>query len=165
MRWHFCLLLLLANPMAAAAAGPALPLDEAVERALQSAPQVAARTEGASALRELAVSAGRLPDPALMVGVENLPVDGPDAWSTTADFMTMRGVGLMQEFPRREKRRLERDRASADVQLADAELAETSLDVARETARAWIRRAAIESALGDLRALRPEVELGAVAAR
>ena len=92
-------------------------------------------------MRELAASAGRLPDPALVVGVDNLPVEGPDAWSTTADFMTMRNVGLMQEFPRREKRRLERERAAAGVELADAELEETRLAVARETARAWIRRA------------------------
>ncbi|MGH7338467.1 MAG: TolC family protein, partial [Myxococcota bacterium] len=165
MRWYLGLIFLFASQLAAAADPPPLSLDEAVERALDTAPQVTARSEGASAMRELAVSAGRLPDPALMVSVDNLPVDGPDAWSTTADFMTMRGVGLMQEFPRRAKRRLERDRASADVQLADAELAETSLDVARETARAWTRLAAIESALEDLRALRPEVEQGAVAAR
>jgi outer membrane protein TolC len=79
--------------------------------------------------------------------------------------MTMRTVGLMQEFPWREKRRLQRERASADVALAGAELAETSLDAARETAQAWIRRAALESALADLRGLRPDIELGAVAAR
>lgn len=165
MRWHIYLTLLLTSPLAMAAGGQALTLDEAVARAIEGAPQVNARAEGTAAMRELADSAGRLPDPALMVGVENLPVDGPDAWSTTADFMTMRSVGLMQEFPRREKRRLERERAAADVDLAGAELAETSLDVARETAQIWIRRAAIESALADLRALRPELELGAKAAR
>jgi cobalt-zinc-cadmium efflux system outer membrane protein len=165
MRWYFCLMLLLASRLAAAADASSLSFDEAIERALASAPQVTARAEGASAMRELAVSAGRLPDPALIVGVENLPVDGPDAWSTTTDFMTMRGVGVMQEFPNRTKLGLERERASADVGLADAELAETSLDVAREAADAWIRRAAIESALADLRELRPEVELGAAAAR
>lgn len=165
MRWTFGLWLLAVSLMASAADGQALSFDEAVELALQSAPQVTARAEGIMAMRELAVSAGRLPDPALLVGVDNLPVDGPDAGSTTADFMTMRNVGLMQEFPNRRKRSLERERASAEVRFADAELADTSLAVARETARAWTRRAAVESALQDLKSLRPEVELGAAAAR
>jgi outer membrane protein TolC len=51
------------------------------------------------------------------------------------------------------------------VDLACAELAEASLDVAREASRAWIRRAALESATLDLRELRPDIELGAAAAR
>jgi outer membrane protein TolC len=165
MRWPIFFLVLITSPQSFAASGQALSFEEAVTQALAGAPQVTARAEGVAASRELAVSAGRLPDPELLVGVDNLPVDGPDAWSTTTDFMTMRTVGLTQEFPRRQKRRLERERATAETVLASAELAETSLDVARETARAWIHRAAIESALADLRALRADVELGAVAAR
>jgi outer membrane protein TolC len=142
-----------------------LSFDEAVMHALQSAPQIAARTESAAAMRELSVSAGRLPDPALMVGIDNLPVDGPDAWSTTTDFMTMRGISVMQEFPNRKKLGLERDRAAAEVELADAELVETRLVVARLAAQAWIRSAAVESALEHLRSLRSEVELGVAASR
>jgi outer membrane protein TolC len=165
MRWpEFCLSFILC-PISFAASGQALPLDEAVALALERAPEVAARGEGLAAARELAVSAGRLPDPALVIGVDNLPVEGPDAWSTTSDFMTMRRIGLMQAFPAREKRRFERERASAGVELADAELAATRLDIAREATSAWIRRAAMESALRDLEALRADVELGAAAAR
>jgi len=165
MRWSICLLLLVASPLPCAADGPVLSFDEAVAIALRDAPEVTAGAQGAAAMRELEVSAGRLPDPALIVGVDNLPVEGPDAWSATADFMTMRKIGLMQEFPGREKRRLERERASAAVGLADAELAETSLAIAREAARAWIRSATSESTLRELIRLRPEVELGATAAR
>ncbi len=165
MRWPSCLLLLIALPLTCVADRPELPLGEAVARAVATAPEVAAGEEAAAATRDLAVSAGRLPDPALIVGVENLPVAGPDAWSTSADFMTMTNFGLMQEFPSREKRRLERERASAETGVADAELSETRLRVARETARAWIRRATIESALDALTGLRAEVELGATAAR
>jgi outer membrane protein TolC len=164
MRWPHCLLLI-AIPLTCAAERPELPLDEAVAHAVATAPEVAAGVEGAAAMRELATSAGRLPDPALIVGVDNVPVDGPDAWSTSADFMTMKNFGLMQEFPGRVKRRLERDLASAEVSIADAELSDTRLLVARETARAWIRRASIESALDSLTRLRAEVELGATAAR
>jgi outer membrane protein TolC len=86
------------------------------------------------------------------VGIDNLPVTGPDAWSTTRDFMTMRKVGLMQEFPAGSKRRAERERAGAVAQLAQSELVATQLDVARATATAWIRRAAARDALEALRA-------------
>ncbi|HKY00104.1 MAG TPA: TolC family protein [Steroidobacteraceae bacterium] len=165
MRRLVCLLLLVASPLTHAADEATLSFDEAVGLALDHAPQVTAVAEGAAAMRELQISAGRLPDPALIVGVDNLPVEGPDAWSTTADFMTMRNVGLMQEFPSRKKRRAERERASADVGLADAELAESSLAVARETARAWISSATSESTLQQLARLRPELEFGATSAR
>jgi outer membrane protein TolC len=165
MRWHILLTLFITSPLAAAAGGEVLTLDEAVARAMESSPQVTAQAEGAAAMRELSVSAGRLPDPALVAGVDNVPLNGVDAWSTSADFMTMRNIGLMQEFPNRRKRGFERERAAADVALADAELAEATLDVARQTAQAWIRRAAFETALRELRSLRPEVEMAAVAAR
>jgi len=165
MRWHNCLLLLIASPFSCAAERPELPLDEAVAHAVITAPEVAAGEEAAAATRDLAVSAGRLPDPALIVGIDNLPVEGPDSWSTSADSMTMTTFGLMQEFPGRTKRRLERERASAETGVADAELSDTRLLVARETARAWIRRATLESALDALTGLRADVELGATAAR
>jgi cobalt-zinc-cadmium efflux system outer membrane protein len=164
MRWLNCLLLI-TLPFTCAAERPELALDEAVAHAIVSAPEVAAGEEAVAASRDLAVSAGRLPDPALIVGIENLPVEGPDAWSTSADFMTMTTFGLMQEFPGRQKRRLERERASAESVVADAELSDTRLLVARETARAWIRRATLESALDALTRLRADLELGATAAR
>jgi cobalt-zinc-cadmium efflux system outer membrane protein len=164
MRWSHCLLLI-AIPLTCAAERLELPLDEAVAHAVATAPEVTAGAEAAGATRDLAVSAGRLPDPAFIFGIDNVPVEGPDAWSTSADFMTMTNFGLMQEFPGREKRRLERERASAETGVADAELSNTRLLVARETARAWIRSATIESALDALNRLRPDVELGATAAR
>ncbi len=136
MRWPRCLLLSIALPLTCLADRPELPLDEAVARAVATAPEVTAGEEAAAATRDLAVSAGRLPDPALIVGVENLPVEGPDAWSTAADFMTMTNFGLMQEFPSRQKRRLERERASAETGVADAELSDTRLRVARPTTTA-----------------------------
>jgi hypothetical protein len=57
----------------------------------------------------MAAAAGQLPDPVLKLGLNNLPIDGPDRYSVTRDFMTMRSVGVMQELTRAEKR--ERPRA------------------------------------------------------
>jgi cobalt-zinc-cadmium efflux system outer membrane protein len=170
MRWHRGLWLLLLGACATHAAEPAddeqpLSLDAAVEQALHLAPQLAARTANVDAAQALAEGAGRLPDPELIVGIDNLPVTGADAWSTTRDFMTMRKVGVMQEFPAGAKRRLQRERADAQTILAGAELVQMRLTVAREVAQAWIRRASAETSLEQLRTLQPEVEWQAAAAR
>jgi outer membrane protein TolC len=165
MQWLVRLLFFVVFPVATATAAEPLSLDEAVSRALAAAPQIAARSADAEAMRSRATSAGRLPDPRLIVGVDNLPVEGPDAWSTGADFMTMQTLGFMQEFPTRAKRRLERERADADALIAGAERDEAGTMVAREAASAWIGSAAIEAALADLERLRPDLELGAAAAR
>jgi outer membrane protein, heavy metal efflux system len=164
-RMPLMLTLLLLWPLAAAADERALSLDDAVEQALEQAPEVNAQTSGLEAAQALVESAGRLPDPELVVGVDNLPVTGPDAYSITDDFMTMRKIGVMQEFPRAAKRRLQHDWAAAEADLAGAQLAQTRLDVARQAAQAWIGRSTAETALQELLALEPEVELGAVAAR
>jgi outer membrane protein, heavy metal efflux system len=163
---HRLLLLLLlgALPSSLCAAEP-LSLEAAVARALEVAPQVDAQTANLEAMQALTVSAGRLPDPELVVGVDNMPVNGSDAYSTTRDFMTMRKVGVMQEFPAAAKRKLGRQVAEAEAGVARAELLESRLAIAREVARAWISRATAERSLDDLRALQPEVELQAVAAR
>lgn len=165
MPWHRLLLLLLgAVPLCARAAEP-LTLEAAVERALETAPQVGARTANLEAMQALTVSAGRLPDPELVVGVDNLPVNGSDAYSTTRDFMTMRKVGVMQQFPAPTKRRLQRQLAGAEAGVAEAELLGSRLAIAREVAQAWIRRSTAEATLNDLRVLQPEVELQATVAR
>ena len=105
------LLFLLLAPLATLAAEPssdaqALTLEAAVEQALLKAPQLAAQVASHDAAQALTDSAGRLPDPQLVVGLDNLPVTGADAYSTTQDFMTMRRIGVMQEFPAAQKRRL-----------------------------------------------------------
>src|SRR5690349_13286947 len=164
MRWFYLFPVLLLTSRVIAATDEPLTLDAAVQHAIERAPQVAAGNAGVESARALADSAGRLPDPALIVGIENLPVSGPDAYSTTRDFMTMRKAGVMQSFPTREKRHLQHERAEAEADLADAQLAATQLDVARETAAAWIALASANASLDALRQLQPEMELGASAA-
>lgn len=81
----------------------AMTLPEAQRRALEIAPQVAGQGAATRAAREMAAAAGRRPDPVLKLGVENLPIDGPDRFTIGRDFMTMRRVGVMQEFTRKDK--------------------------------------------------------------
>jgi cobalt-zinc-cadmium efflux system outer membrane protein len=155
----------LVSSQRARASEAVLTFEEAVATALSDAPQIAARMAAEEAARSLALSAGRLPDPEGIVGLDNLPVSGSDAWSTTRDFMTMRKVGVMQQGPRGAKRRLQRERAAAQTGIAQAELAATRLEVARMTAEAWILAATTQATVEHLRSLEPEVELQAAAAR
>ncbi|HKE93237.1 MAG TPA: TolC family protein [Povalibacter sp.] len=166
MPWHRTLLLIACLLTGTARANdPALTLDEAVKKALDLAPQVRAQAANVESMQSRAISAGRLPDPELVVGIDNLPVTGPDAYSTTNDFMTMRKFGVMQEFPSATKRRLEHERAEAQANVAGAELTQTQLSIAREVAQAWIRRSTAEDSLAELRALEPELQLQAASSR
>lgn len=166
MLLHRSLLLLLCLcSMSIRAQDSPLSLGAAVARALEIAPQVNAQTANLEGMQALALSAGRLPDPELVLGLDNLPVTGSDAYSTTRDFMTMRRVGVMQSFPRAAKRKLQRERAEAESDTANAGLVESRLAIAREVAQAWIRRSTAETTLRDLRELESEVELQATAAR
>lgn len=124
----------------AAVAADALPLAEAQQLALQRSRQIAAQDAAVTAAREMAVAAGQLPAPVLKAGIDNLPVNGADRGSLTADFMTMRRIGIMQEVTRSEKRalRAERYRREADKNLAEKD--KTAAMVERDTAIAWLER-------------------------
>lgn len=123
--------------LAAHAQAP-LTLAEAQRLAIERSRQLAAIGLGVAASREMAVAAGELPDPVLSVGVENLPVEGMDRWSLTRDFMTMRRIGLMQEWTRKEKRELRAERYELEARkgLAEGEMARAN--VHRDTALAWL---------------------------
>ena len=89
---------------APALAADALTLAEAQRLAVERSRQITAQDAAVTASREMAVAAGQLPDPVLKIGVDNLPVSGPDRGSLTADFMTMRRIGVTQEITRSDKR-------------------------------------------------------------
>ena len=117
-----------------------LSLPEAERLALARSQQLAAKDAAAASAREMSVSAGQLPDPVLKLGINNLPLSGPERFSLTRDFMTMRSVGLMQELTREAKRdaRAERLLRQADQSHAEKELA--IVNVRRDTALAWLDR-------------------------
>ena len=132
---------------------------DAVARAIRESPDVSARAAAFAAAQSLVTPAGELPDPELVIGVDNLPITGPDSGSLTNDFMTMRKVGLMQTFVSGAKRTARRQRANDAVQLARAEEIFTELDIKRDAAQAWIGVYTAEKALAALRALEPDLEL------
>lgn len=134
-------------------AEPPLTLDAAVELAVRHAPALVADAVRIDAARQDAMRAGRLPDPELTLGVENLPVQGPGAYTFGADEMTMRTLGVMQRIPSRASRDAERSLAEAGIIAANAARVAAGGDVRRSAATAWIARWAAErrrALLGEL---------------
>lgn len=122
----------------ASAAEAPLTLAEAQRQAVAHSRQLPAKDFAASAARESAIAAAQLPDPVLKIGVDNLPVTGPDRFSLSNDFMTMRRVGVMQEITRGDKRRLrgETFNQTAEKSLAEKQVATATIE--RDTALAWL---------------------------
>jgi outer membrane protein TolC len=145
-------------------AGAPLTLSEAQRRAVERSRQLAAQDSAVAASREMSVAAGQLPDPALRLGLDNLPINGPDQFSVTRDFMTMRRVGVMQEFTREEKRQLRGERFEREADKSLAEKAATFAMIQRDTALAWLDRYYAETTAAVIAEQAREVKLEIVAA-
>lgn len=124
----------------ARAAEPPLSLAETLRVAVAHSPQLASQQAMVKAAREMTTPAGELPDPKLIAGVENVPTEGADRWSLTRDFMTMTRVGVMQDFPRTEKRELRVRRAEREAAKGEAQLAASAAAIRREATAAWLAR-------------------------
>jgi outer membrane protein TolC len=129
---------ILAAVQAALAAPQPLTLGEAQQRAAARSRQLGAQDRVIAAANEMAVAAGQLPDPVLKVGIDNLPVSGPDRLSIGSDFMTMRRIGVSQEMTRADKLqwRSARYQIEGDKALAQKEV--TLAAIQRDTAIAWL---------------------------
>ncbi len=117
-----------------------LSLREAQALAAGRSQQLVANGASIAASRQMAVAAAQLPDPVLKLGIENLPINGPDRLSLSRDFMTMRRIGLMQEWPREEKRRLRAERFEREAIRTEAERRLNLANIHRDTALAWLER-------------------------
>ncbi|MFM0198124.1 TolC family protein [Paraburkholderia strydomiana] len=113
-------------------------LDAALQSATDRSADMGAAQASVRASSESAVRAGQLPDPMLRAGVDNLPVNGPQRFTIGQDFMTMRRIGIEQEWVSGDKRRLrsalandvvDRERAGYLAQLANTR---------QQTATAWL---------------------------
>lgn len=121
--------LLLLLPLVVAA--EPLSLEKALDLAVQRSETARSARASVTSASESARAAGQLPDPMLRAGVENLPVTGSDRFSTTRDSMTMKRIGLSQEWLSRDKRaarqaaadaRVGRETVSAEAAVADTRL-------------------------------------------
>jgi outer membrane protein TolC len=158
--WLFALPALLA----ASAHAQSLSLEDAQRRAVERSQQLVAQDAAVRASREMAVAAGQLPDPVLKAGIDNLPVNGPDQFSVTRDFMTMRRIGVMQELTRREKLDLRAQRFDREAEKSAAEKAAAIASIQRNTALAWLERYYAEAMLGVIAEQAGQVKAEIVAA-
>ena len=114
----------------------ALTLDEALRQAEREAPSLAAQAAQVDSLRNSAIPAGALPDPKLLLGLQNVPIEGDNRGRFDREPMTMQMVGVMQEVPNRAKRRARVEAAEAGVLSAAAQERVERLRVRRQTALA-----------------------------
>jgi outer membrane protein TolC len=136
-RFAFIATLIVAAPVLAQQESP-LSLPRAEQLALERQPLLDAQRATVRAGRERAVAMRQLPDPMLIGGVTNLPVNTEDRFSLSADFMTMTGVGVMQEFPLPDKRELRGRAENLMADAGEAKLAVLERGVRRNAAMAWI---------------------------
>lgn len=124
----------------AVAADAPLTLVQAQTMAMTRSRQLAALDFSAQSSQEMAVAAGQLPDPVLKMGIDNLPANGPDRFSLSSDFMTMRRVGIMQEITNADKRSARAQIYQSTADKTRAEKLVTTAAIDRDTALAWLDR-------------------------
>ena len=125
---------LLAASLSFVAAAAPLSLDTALQLAGERSEAARAARAGMVSATEAARAASQLPDPVLRIGVDNLPFTGPDLFSTTRDSMTMKRIGISQEWLSADKRAVREAAANAatarETALAGVSIAATRLQTA-----------------------------------
>jgi outer membrane protein TolC len=161
MHW---LLLVVVLGAGTAAAQP-LSLEDALRAAHEQSPRLAAMRHAVSAAGHQSARAGALPDPRLRLGIENLPVTGPDRFRYGADFMTAGVVGVAQEFPNAAKREARAQRAERLREVEGVSLQASQAILQRDVAAAWLELHFAERGRGALEHLarRIRVQSDAVA--
>lgn len=139
-------------------AGARLDLDAAEQAALTAQPLLARQAAMVRAAEERAVAAAQLPDPQLQFGFSELPVNTGDRFRFDRDGDTDLMIGLMQEFPRAEKRRLRGEQERLGAATGRAELEALERQVRRETALAYLDVWLPERSIELVRAMIAEAE-------
>lgn len=136
-----------------------LSFDNAIQIALQQAPSLRAERARQQAANHAAGPASALPDPKLILGVDNVPIEGDERFSLGSEPMTMQRIGISQQFPNGAKRQARDMAAHSQVSLAAAQTQVTRLQVLRDVSSAWIARQTVELQLEKIDALKRENKL------
>ena len=115
-----------------------LTMQEAARLAAVDQPLLTGREAKIRAEEQQAVAARQLPDPQLSGGIKELPIDTSEAFSTRRDNFTEFTIGLSQDFPRAEKRRLQSARKQLDADADRATLDNEKRMVRRDASLAWL---------------------------
>ncbi|MBC7833067.1 MAG: TolC family protein [Hyphomicrobium sp.] len=122
---------------AMAVAAP-LTLPQALDLAVQRSEAARSARAGVASAAQAARAAGQLPDPTLRAGVDNLPVTGAERLSTTRDSMTMKRIGIGQEWVSAEKRAARQAAADAMVDRESVSVQAAAAEVRLQTALAYL---------------------------
>lgn len=115
-----------------------LTLAQALDLAVQRSEATRSARAGVASASEAARAAGQLPDPTLRAGIDNLPVTGGDRFSTTRDSMTMKRIGVGQEWVSAEKRAARQAAADAMVGRETISVQAAAAEVRLQTAQAYL---------------------------
>ncbi|QBR01617.1 TolC family protein [Paraburkholderia pallida] len=122
-----------------------------LEAALQAATDQSTATQAAQASvrasSEAAVKAGQLPEPVLSAGIDDLPINGQDGFTIGQNILTMRRIGVEQEWVSRDKRRLRSTLADEQVDRERAGYLQQLVNVRQQTATAWLNAIYAKQAL------------------
>ncbi|HEX9982700.1 MAG TPA: TolC family protein [Thermoanaerobaculia bacterium] len=131
-----------------------------VAAAAQNQPALVRLQAQAEAARERAASAGALPNPMVMAGVQDKQVDLRDD-----EMMTMVMVGASQTFTRKAKRDARRESASLEATALERELDVVRAGIERDALLAWYELAAADSRTRAAEQVRQALEAVVAAAR
>lgn len=141
-----------------------LSLEQALDLAVQRSEMARAARAGATGAAEMARAAGQQPDPMLGVGIDNLPATGSERFRTSAEEMTMKRIGIAQEWVPAAKRAAREAVADAvagrEAVTERVVVAETRLQTALAYIDAYFAGLALELTALNEKHAREELEAG-----
>ncbi|WP_322093732.1 TolC family protein [Paraburkholderia bannensis] len=117
---------------------PAYTLEAALESAATRNTAIQAAQASVDASTQSIVSAGQLPNPKLTAGIDTLPINGDQAFTIGQNILTMRRVGVEQEWVSSHKRALQSDLAGKMAEREQSGYLAQLAEVRKRTATAWL---------------------------
>ena len=115
-----------------------LSLETALQLAAQRSETARAARAGVLSATEAAHAAAQLPDPTLRLGIDNMPATGSDRFHTARDSMTMKRIGISQEWLSADKRAARQAAADASVGRETVQAKAAAADTRLQTALAYL---------------------------
>lgn len=141
-----------------------LSLEQALDLAAQRSQMARASRAGATGAAEMARASGQQPDPMLAVGIDNLPATGSNRFRTSAEEMTMKRIGIAQEWVPGDKRTAREAVANAvagrELVAEHVAVAEARLQTALAYIDAYYAGMALELTTLNEKHAREELEAG-----
>lgn len=119
-------------------AAQATTLEASLQAAQAWSAGLSANAHQVNALENMAVSAGQLPDPKLLIGIDNVPVQGSNSHRLTREGMTMEKIGISQTWVSGTKRQRKVDTLQAQAREVEAGKGVILAQLQRDTAQAWL---------------------------